>query len=194
MLPAKDDVVEYDETSPTFLRWKVDVLSGKNKKQVSAGMCAGSKHKCGNSQKDIYYYATQYKGKKYLNHRIIYFLHYGEIPEGFVIDHKDGDTFNNKLENLRAIPQRINGRNRHPRKGNSSGFSGVSFKNQNSRTGAVAFWRGLDGSSRSKYFSAHVYGLLPAFAMACQYREDMVLKLNEQGAGYTSRHGKDMNE
>jgi len=33
-------------------------------------------------------------------HRFVWFLHYGKIPEGKQINHKDGNKANNKIENL----------------------------------------------------------------------------------------------
>ena len=42
--------------------------------------------------------------------RLKYLTFVGDIPEGFVIDHIDGDTLNNNIDNLRAIPEDINSR------------------------------------------------------------------------------------
>ncbi len=36
-------------------------------------------------------------------HRIIYIMHYGLIPEGYHIHHKDGDRKNSRLENLECV-------------------------------------------------------------------------------------------
>ena len=42
--------------------------------------------------------------------RLKYLTFTGDIPEGFVIDHIDGDTFNNNIDNLRAVQDAINRR------------------------------------------------------------------------------------
>lgn len=40
-----------------------------------------------------------------LVHRLVYEAYKGEIPKGLVIDHIDGDTTNNHIDNLQAITQ-----------------------------------------------------------------------------------------
>lgn len=50
--------------------------------------------------------------------------------EGEIVDHKDRDTFNNRLENLRIVTHIENLYNRGHYKNNSSGFRGV-YKNGN---------------------------------------------------------------
>ena len=42
---------------------------------------------------------------------MIYETFVGDIPDGFVIDHKNGNKLDNSLDNLRAVPQHLNARN-----------------------------------------------------------------------------------
>ena len=42
--------------------------------------------------------------------RLKYLTFKGEIKPGYVIDHIDGNTFNNDIRNLRAVPRSINDR------------------------------------------------------------------------------------
>lgn len=48
------------------------------------------------------------KEKKFLVHRLVYETFKGEIQEGYVIDHIDGNPKNNNLENLRVCTQKEN--------------------------------------------------------------------------------------
>lgn len=65
------------------------------------------------------------RGKRYAEHRIIYFLHTGEQPE--YVDHIDGNPLNNRIENLRSATNSTNQANAKMRHDNSSGYKGVSW-------------------------------------------------------------------
>ena len=51
------------------------------------------------------------KGKYYMNHRIIWKLYNGDIPEGFIVDHRDRCKLNNNILNLRLATQQQNSYN-----------------------------------------------------------------------------------
>jgi hypothetical protein len=54
-------------------------------------------------------------GKMLKAHRVIWEMHYGPIPDGMVVDHKDRDPWNNHLDNLRlATPSQNNVNNSRP--------------------------------------------------------------------------------
>lgn len=64
------------------------------------------------------YRQIQLNGNKLYEHRIIYEMHYGPVPEGMEIDHIDRNKENNLIENLRAVTQSENQWNR-----GASGFT-----------------------------------------------------------------------
>jgi hypothetical protein len=71
------------------------------------------------------YRTVSFNSKTYLAHRLAWFLHYGHWPsEG--IDHQNHDGCDNRIENLRDVPQAVNLRNSKRSKANSSGCTGVS--------------------------------------------------------------------
>lgn len=62
---------------------------------------------CGDKYK---YKSVRLFKKKYLYHRLCWFLYYGQWPDG-IIDHLDGNPHNNKIKNLRNTNRRGNSTN-----------------------------------------------------------------------------------
>lgn len=71
------------------------------------------------------YLKTGIGGRRYLNHRIIYFMHTGVFPH--IVDHIDGNTLNNSINNLRDVDKVKNGVNCNISKSNTTGRKGVYF-------------------------------------------------------------------
>ncbi|EJJ2366485.1 HNH endonuclease, partial [Salmonella enterica] len=69
------------------------------------------------------YYNYTYKGRNYLVHRLIYWLHTGEWPE--FVDHINGDQLDNHKENLRKATKSQNGANIRKQSNNTTGYTGV---------------------------------------------------------------------
>lgn len=67
----------------------------------------------------------------YRRHRLIYAMHSGEWPEE--IDHRDRNSQNDSIGNLRAATSLQNKANTGARKSNSSGFKGVSWDSRKGR-------------------------------------------------------------
>ena len=71
------------------------------------------------------YLQTRVKGKTYKNHRIIFAMMAGYMPEQ--VDHIDHNGLNNKWSNLRASNNRDNAKNLPMQKSNKSGCIGVNW-------------------------------------------------------------------
>lgn len=65
--------------------------------------------------------------KTYQAHRVIWEMMVGPIGDGLDIDHKDGNAWNNRLDNLRPCTKSQNMMNRRKPSHNTSGYKGVSW-------------------------------------------------------------------
>lgn len=166
------DIFYYDESSPTGLRHRID------RQNVKKDSVAGSRSRT--------YSHVRFYGRFTPVHRLIWELHFGDIPDGMVIDHIDGDIFNNLIGNLRLIPEILNHRNKRKHRNNRSGFIGVSFNKNGSW---VASWYDESGKQKYKYFSLANYDYITAKMLAIKFRETQIALLNSKGFGYTERHG-----
>lgn len=101
------------------LYWKIQISN-----RIKAGDVAG----CLGSH---CYYHLQVNGKLWLAHRLIFMMHYGYFPK--FIDHIDGNTKNNRIENLRDASLSQNGYNRKLQKNNTSGAKGVSWHKKSNK-------------------------------------------------------------
>ena len=129
------------------------------------------------------------KNKRYKAHTIIWLLHGNTIKDGFVIDHLDGNPFNNKIENLQSKPKKLNHRNNKMCKRNKTGVNGVCRVGKTNMEYYKVTWYNLQGRTCSKHFSIKRYGEAEAFRLACEHRRKVISELNTEGAGYTDRHG-----
>lgn len=82
------------------------------------------------------YRTIRLSGCGYLAHRLIWMHHHGKLPDR-QIDHIDRDKLNNRIENLRDVPQSINLLNRD--KPNKTGFAGVTKARNKFRAGLGIF-------------------------------------------------------
>lgn len=65
-------------------------------------------------------------GKRYLAHRLVWLYVYGRFPpKGMQIDHINGDSSDNRIENLRLATAFQNHANSKIQKGNQTGFKGI---------------------------------------------------------------------
>lgn len=90
-----------------------------NKGRFKAGSILGTKHSTG-------YFVIRINNKLYKSHRLAWLYAYGEFPD-LVIDHINGNGFDNRLQNLRVVTQKQNCENQKLHKNNTSGHPGVDW-------------------------------------------------------------------
>ena len=135
-------------------------------------------------------WSLRFKNTEYKVHRIIWTLVYGEIDSSLVVDHLDGNPFNNSISNLKVKTQKNNSRNQRLHSNSTTGHSGVHLMNDpKGYQYYVARWNELDGYRKSKCFSVLELGDAVAKALAIEYRKKQIQRLMEEGADYTERHG-----
>lgn len=181
-----EEVLYYDETSPTGLRWAVDIRCGFHNSilKCGRGSVAGSEERS--------HWEVTYQQEAHWCHRVIWQLVHGQIPDDMTVDHKDGNGKNNLVANLRLVSHAVNMRNRRMGTNNTSGITGVG-RYIDKATGAASWhakWNDQSGNSCNKRFSVKKFGESLAKTMAIDARNKAIEMLNATGANYSERHGK----
>lgn len=70
-----------------------------------------------------------YAGRNTMKKTILMHRAVTSCPLGLLVDHINGDTLDNRRENLRFATAAENGRNRGPNRSNSTGYKGVTLRN-----------------------------------------------------------------
>tara|TARA_R100000789_G_scaffold41611_1_gene43163 strand:+ start:38342 stop:39124 length:783 start_codon:yes stop_codon:yes gene_type:complete len=104
--------IHYDENSGKMF-WKAYSLKHNKGEELS------SVDNCG-------YPTVRIMGKHYRQHRLVFLMENGRWPES-CIDHKNGDTKDNRRCNLREVTKKQNSKNIKRRSDNTSGIMGVSW-------------------------------------------------------------------
>lgn len=115
-----------------ILYWKV-----ARSNCIKTNQIAGTTTKDGRSRICIDY-------KIYLLHRVIFAMHHGYMPK--FVDHIDGNTKNNRIENLRKATFNQNVQNSKIRINNKSGIKGISWDKNRKK------WDATIHKDNKKYF------------------------------------------
>ena len=188
------EYVQYSETSPTGLIWKVNRYCGnycRLSHEIGSPVGSINKRKDGH----IAGWNCSINKNRLLAHRVIYSICVGPIPDGMVVNHIDNNPLNNRLENLELCSVSENNRRTKFHKTDSearktkTGIAGVSFDSIRQRF--VAYYYLPDnGKMVRTHFNISKYDTEDqAFQAACNWRNERIAELNLQGAGYTDRHG-----
>lgn len=176
--------LKYDPTSPSGLRW---IAKFSKSSTIKVGDVAGSLDDSDG------YWKLHALGNNYKIHRIVWFLFNGKIPKTLWVDHMNGIRNDNRIENLRIVLPSVNCRNRTKNKNNITGYNNISYYEGYNKNGTFisrySVRVGVNRKSKTFGFSCLKYGRELALELAIKKHEQLVKEANEQGAGFTERHG-----
>lgn len=118
------------------------------------------------------YHRIQIGSETWMLYRLIWIYHYGEIPVGMTVDHKDHDKTNNKIENLRLATRSEQNKYQRKRSNCSSKFIGVHWR-ERAKKFEVYVNNYVDGDRKSKYLGSYTDE-----NVAAQVRDDFIRNNN----------------
>lgn len=167
------ELVQYDPETGIF-RWKY--RHGADK-EIRRWNCRYAGNVCGTIDDDGYvrmsFSSPGMKPFKIRAHRLAWFISNGKEPD-WQIDHINQNKQDNRIKNLRDVPQEINQRNAAKRKNNSSGVTGV-------------YWRARHKKWKAQASTAGVYHYIGAFKDISD--AEKAIKEFRSNHGFTELHG-----
>lgn len=131
LLPSVDflrSVLHYDEVSGV-LTWAPRCLSDFSKDKYHkawVSRCQGKEAGSQVKKKNKIYKVIYVGGCRMYSHRVAWAIHYGKHPDD-EIDHKNGNSSDNSIDNLRIVSRKENSRNVGLQANSRSGFCGVNW-------------------------------------------------------------------
>ena len=176
------EYIGYSEDSPTNLIAIRDKFMWNGKLVYTKNDVVGSfTHRSNGDPKCI---RVRFNGKTYHAHNLVWELFNNKLPNG-LIDHIDGNPFNNVISNLEVCTQAVNCRRKKVHKVIDTGLRYHTLKGYD-------YWRAqytdLDGKIHLKYFSILKLGF-NAKVEAKLWRDTQITLMNKSGAGYKESNG-----
>lgn len=139
------------------------------------------------------YWKVKLFGKQWYAHRIVWLLFNDAVGFKMVIDHLDGNSTNNKIENLREVSCSENLRNIKRSDSTKYPVFGIVKIKKKRQNGSVDNYykvviRSVCGKISEKLFNIDTLGEPNALALAVSYR----LEKEKEIGNYTTLHGKEV--
>jgi len=182
-------LVKIDEASPSGLSWIAPRLYAGKLNYKRVGTQAGNVRFFNKRQS---YYILYVFNSQFFVHRIAYLLKHKSVDSNNDIDHIDGNSLNNSINNLREVSPSLNARNKR-KKVNKELKTGIYLETYTAKSGKelhkIRAHFSFNGKVYSRSWSTLLRGYAKAVELAENWRVSKIDYLNNLGHGYTERHG-----